>query len=237
MPSTVEKKNKKSSSANKKSKKAHPRGLGESVIPAAKSKKTKISKDDAAEEKNNDAVQPDVSNSVKDIAQEAQTELDDDSDDDTGLFAGNTDAMTLMNAISEYNRMLMKRLSMLEDEAKEQGEQVSKQTIRDTVQDTYNDVKTKYDRKDDDKGTHHSFELPLGDMLHSYGNFDSTPLEDDEQGQEEKPSTGCKNEDSTAHNGDDAGKISIGSGDKDDIVVKVEATKTGITFSIHIPRN
>ncbi|CEP19824.1 hypothetical protein [Parasitella parasitica] len=237
MPSTLEKKNKKSSSSNKKSKKALPQDLNESVVPTSKSKMRKVPVNDATEVADAGSSQEDLSDSVKNLAQEAQADLNEDSDDDAGPFAGNTDAMTLMNAITEYNRMLMKRLSTLEDEAKEQGEQVNKQNVRDTVQNTYNDVKNKYDKKVDNKGTHHSFELPLGDMLHSFGKFDSSPLEDDEQDQEEKPSTYSKDEESTVHNGDDAGKISIGNGDKDDIVVKVEATKTGITFCIHIPRN
>ncbi|KAL9543466.1 hypothetical protein PS6_009271 [Mucor atramentarius] len=241
MPSITEKKSKKS---------------GEPVVPT-KSKKSKKTKtpvidqepeeqlndvtDEITEETNNAA--EDVSDGVKDIAQEAQAELEDDSDEDEGPFAGNTDAMTLMNAISEYNRMLMQRLSSLENEAKEQGEEVSKQSVKDTVQGTYNDIKTKYDRKDDNKGTHHSFELPIGDMMKGYGNFDTTPLEDDDQDNQDskehqEQEKKDKDEESTVHDGEEnSGKLSIGNGDKDDIVVKVEATKTGITFSIHIPRS
>ncbi|KAK4514375.1 uncharacterized protein ATC70_001968 [Mucor velutinosus] len=266
MPSITEKKSKKSgnsssSSSSKKAKKAlaqqNLQDLGEPVVPtkSKKSKKTKtpvIDQEEPEEQLNdvtdeiteeiNNAAQ-DVSDGVKDIAQEAQAEIDDDSDEDEGPFAGNTDAMTLMNAISEYNRMLMQRLSSLESEAKEQGEEVSKQSVKDTVQGTYNDIKTKYDKKSDSKGTHHSFELPIGDMMKGYGNFDTTPLEDDDQDNQDseehqKQEKKDKDEESTVHDGEEnSGKLSIGNGDKDDIVVKVEATKTGITFCIHIPRN
>ena len=101
-----------------------------------------------------------------------------------------------------------------------------------------NEVSAKYNKKEQSGGTNHSFELPIGDMMKSYGNFSTTPLSDDEDTTEEKEHTKKATDDEgTTVGGDEGGKIRIGDGEKDDIVVKVEATKTGITFSIHIPRN
>jgi hypothetical protein len=174
----------------------------------------------------------------KEISQYAPTEQEkykdndqdvvsqDDSDEGSDEDTGDTDALTTMNAIMEYNRKLMQRLNQLESQVQEQGNHVSQEALQHTVQGTYNEIKDKYDSGA--SGTHHSFELPIGDMMKGYGNLNTTPLP--EQKKDEETST-------TKDKGDEGNKISIGNGEKDDIVVKVEATKTGITFSIHIPRN
>jgi hypothetical protein len=151
-----------------------------------------------------------------------------DSDDEEG--EGDADALTTMNAIMEYNRMLVQRFQELEE--KTGG--FSKNDVQGTVKDTMDDLQAKYNKKEEPKGTRHSFELPIGDMMKGYANYSSTPLPEAEEKQE--PTKKQEDEESTVK-GDDDGKIRIGDGEKDDIVVKVDATKTGITFSIHIPRN
>lgn len=155
----------------------------------------------------------------------------DDSDDEEEQ--GDADALTTMNAILEYNRMLVRKFQ--EFEKRTRG--FNKQDVQGAVNGTLNEVSAKYNKKDDSKGVHQSFELPIGDMMKGYGSLSSTPLPDDAGKEEaEEPRKKHEDEESTVK-GDDTGKIRIGDGEKDDIVIKVEATKTGITFSIHIPRN
>ncbi|KAI8080235.1 uncharacterized protein B0P05DRAFT_540494 [Gilbertella persicaria] len=176
-----------------------------------------------------------VSEEIKNQAQETIDEAQETMDSEDELNLGDNDALSTMNAIMEYNRQLMQRLNELESQAQSQGQEVSKQTVQDTVQDTYNDIKTKYEKTQEGDGTNHSFELPLGDMMKGYGNLNTEPLPDIHDSLSKKSD---KDEESTVHGGNNEGnKISIGNGGKDDIVVKVEATKTGITFSIHIPRD
>jgi hypothetical protein len=171
-----------------------------------------------------------------------------------------TDALTTMNAIMAYNRQLVSRLQELEQRIEEQGEELS-DSVKDAVSDlkealpdhiTVNQPNLKakedagdftqhmpsYNKSTDTKGTNHSFEFPIGDALLGSGNFNTTPLKDNQDKEEPKK----KNEDEETVNGDEkdtsnGGGIRISDGDKDDIVIKVEATKKGITFSIHIPRN
>lgn len=168
---------------------------------------------------------------IQDIADDATEQLHNAieqivSDDDDKDKIGDDDALTTMNAILEYNRMLVQNLEALE--AKTGG--LKKGDIQNTVHDTMNEVSAKYNKKEESSGTHHSFELPVGDMLKGYGSFSTSEAydKDDKKKNEDEEST-VKD--------DDDGKIRIGDGEKDDIVVKVEATKSGITFSIHIPRN
>ncbi|GAA5817730.1 hypothetical protein MFLAVUS_011281 [Mucor flavus] len=133
------------------------------------------------------------------------------------------DAFTTMNAIMEYNRILVQRLERLEVK---QG--LNKSNVQDTVKDTLNDVSAKYNKKEESGGTHRSFEIPISsDMMKGYGCFSTEPVLDDKD-DTKKSEFG---DDTVKENDDDIVR------EKDDIVVKVEATKTGITFSIHIPRN
>lgn len=138
-----------------------------------------------------------------------------------------SDALTTMNAIMEYNRMLVKRLEALE--SKTGG--LKKGDIQNTVHDTMNEVAAKYHKEEEPSRTHHSFELPVGNTMKGIGSFSTSMANDKED------KTKHNDEESTVKDDDDEGKIRIGNGEKDDIVVKVEATKSGITFSIHIPRN
>ncbi|KAG2208228.1 hypothetical protein INT47_006083 [Mucor saturninus] len=173
---------------------------------------------------------------IKDIANDATEQLQgniekivtgDDSDDNAQSDA---DALTTMNAIMEYNKTLIQKLEALE--ARSGG--LKKGDIQNSVHDTMHEVYTKYNKKEESTGTHqsHVFELPVGDMMKGYGAF-STSITDDKKDKDEKKHT--DDEASTVKDDDD--NIRIGDGVKDDIVVKVEATKGGITFSIHIPRN
>ncbi|GAA5805563.1 hypothetical protein HPULCUR_011082 [Helicostylum pulchrum] len=162
---------------------------------------------------------------IQDIANEAteqvKEELDQDIDSDEEEDYGG-DAFTTINAIMEYNRILVQRLEILEVK---QG--LNKSNVQDTVKDTLDDVSAKYNKKEESSGTHHSFELPVSDMMKGYGCFSTEPVSDD------------KDDTKKSEDGDDTVKESDDDivREKDDIVVKVEATKTGITFSIHIPRN
>lgn len=166
---------------------------------------------------------------IDNVKEQVQNTIDDDSDTE-GEYDG--DALTTMNAIMEYNRMLVQRLHELEDKT-EGG--LNKEAIQNTVQNTMSEVSAKYNKEQSGKGTQHSFELPIGDMMKGYGSLFTEPLPDTNQ---EKDNTKkAEDEENTTVNGSDDGKLHIGNGEKDDIVVKVEATKTGITFSIHIPRN
>ncbi|CAO3611663.1 unnamed protein product [Mucor hiemalis] len=165
---------------------------------------------------------------IDDVKEQVQDTIEDDSETE-GEF--DSDALTTMNAIMEYNRMLVQRLHELED--KTGG--LNKEAVQDTVKNTMDEVSAKYNKEQSGKGTHHSFELPIGDMMKGYGSLSAEPLAD---ASEEKDSAKkADDEENTTVDGGDDGKIHIGNGEKDDIVVKVEATKTGITFSIHIPRN
>ncbi|KAI9245486.1 hypothetical protein EDC94DRAFT_628356, partial [Helicostylum pulchrum] len=161
---------------------------------------------------------------IQDIANEAteqvKEELDQDIDSDEEEDYGG-DAFTTINAIMEYNRILVQRLEILEVK---QG--LNKSNVQDTVKDTLDDVSAKYNKKEESSGTHHSFELPVSDMMKGYGCFSTEPVSDD------------KDDTKKSEDGDDTVKESDDDivREKDDIVVKVEATKTGITFSIHIPR-
>lgn len=134
------------------------------------------------------------------------------------------DAFTTMNAIMEYNRILVQRLERLEVK---QG--LNKSNVQGTVKDTLDEVSAKYNKKEESSGTHHSFELPVSDMMKGYGCFSTEPVSDDKDDTKKSES----GDDTVKENDDDDDIVR----EKDDIVVKVEATKTGITFSIHIPRN
>lgn len=182
---------------------------------------------------------------IKEIANDATEQLQgnieqivagDDSDDNQQSDA---DALTTMNAIMEYNKTLIQKLEALE--ARSGG--LKKGDIQNSVHDTMHEVYTKYNKKEESTGTHqsHVFELPVGDMMKGYGAF-STSITGDKKDKEENNRKSVKNDkkdsdDETSTVKDDDDKIRIGDGEKDDIVVKVEATKGGITFSIHIPRN
>ena len=177
--------------------------------------------------------QGDAIGEAKEQAQEKVNELEQAMDSDDEFYSSDNDALTTMNAIMEYNRQLIQRLNELEANAESKGQEVSKQSVQETVQDTYNDIKAKYEKKQDENGVNHSFELPIGDMMKGYGNFQTEAIPE-----EDAVDNSEKDEEATVHSGaDEANKFSIGSGGKDDIVVKVEATKNGIMFAIHIPRN
>ncbi|KAI9483051.1 MAG: hypothetical protein EXX96DRAFT_128613 [Benjaminiella poitrasii] len=168
----------------------------------------------------------DLQSRIKAYTEKLQNNM---TDDNNNPLDGPDDALTTMNAIMEYNRRLMDRLNNLE-----QHNELDKDDVQNTVQDTYNEVKSEFGQNENSKSIHESFELPIGDMMKGYGSYSSEPLPE----KEAHPKKRDKDEESTLHDDDDgASKIRIGNGDKDDIVVKVEATKTGITFCIHIPRN
>ncbi|KAI8886351.1 hypothetical protein K501DRAFT_283834 [Backusella circina FSU 941] len=184
-------------------------------------------------------------------------EIEDTSGDESDA-PSDTNALTTMDAIMAYNRQLVARLHELEHKIEKQGED-----LNDTVKDAVGDLKEalphhdnvdqskskpkeetgdftqampSYNKSTDTKGTNHSFEFPIGDALMGSGNFSTTPLEDEHKEEEPKK----RNEDEETVKGEDdtsGGGIRISDGDKDDIVIKVEATKKGITFCIHIPRN
>lgn len=169
-----------------------------------------------------------------------------DNDDSDSEGVTDCDALTTMNAIMEYNKKLMQKLIQLENMQKKHGK-ITKEHVQETVKDTYDEVKSKYDQT---LPKNASFELPIGDILQSYGNFTTEELPDNEEEEDdddveheelEEEDEAHHDEDTTVHDGEEpktsSGSISLGNGDKDDIVVKVEATKTGITFCIHIPRN
>lgn len=157
---------------------------------------------------------------------------DNDSDEDR---QSDTDALTTMNAIMEYNKRLVQKLEALE--AKSGG--LQKGDIQNSVQDTMHEVYSKYNKKEQSTGTHqsHSFELPVGDMMKGYGAFSTSIIKDKDKKNNDDETSTVKDDDEASTVKDDDDKIRIGDGEKDDIVVKVEATKSGITFSIHIPRN
>ncbi|CAO3700509.1 unnamed protein product [Rhizopus stolonifer] len=112
--------------------------------------------------------------------------------------------------IMEYNRKLLQKIQELEKNNKDLKE------------------KSVTPKKDEEKkGTNQTFEFPIGEMLESYGSLNtSEPPEEEEKGAENN-----KEEET------ESGKIRISDGDKDDIVVKVDATRKGITLTLHIPRN
>ncbi|KAI8387353.1 hypothetical protein BD560DRAFT_382189 [Blakeslea trispora] len=227
----------KSTKKKVKSKKPKDNALPTDEVKETLSNQDKLSGIDQAQQSVKKAVDKNSSGQVideaKEQAQEKVNELEQSIDTDDEFYSSDNDALSTMNAIMEYNRQLIQRLNELESKAESKGQEVSKQSVQDTVQDTYNDVKAKYEKKQDDNGVNHSFELPIGDMMKGYGNFQTEALPDDDAAESNE-----KDEESTVHSGADEGnKISIGSGGKDDIVVKVEATKTGIMFAIHIPRN
>ncbi|KAG2230353.1 hypothetical protein BDF21DRAFT_428280 [Thamnidium elegans] len=181
---------------------------------------------DAIEDSDKESDDDDKVESIQEIANEAteqvKEELDQaiDSDDEEEDYGD--DAFTTMNAIMEYNRIMVQRLERLDVK---QG--LNKSNVRDTAKDTLDDVSAKYNKKEESSGTHHSFELPVSDMMKGYGCFSTEPVSDD------------KDDTKKSEDGDDTVKEDDDDivREKDDIVVKVEATKTGITFSIHIPRN
>lgn len=205
-------------------------------------KNDKLNKDNMTKEAKDavDHVRNELGNKLDSIAPE---DSDDDSDGVTDC-----DALTTMNAIMEYNKKLMAKLLELENKAKKNGK-ITKENVQETVKDTYDEVKSKYDTT---LPKNASFELPIGDLLQSYGNFTTEEYSDGDEEHEgvhvedvenEDNEEAHHDEDTTVHegeetnNGTSSGSISLGNGDRDDIVVKVEATKTGITFQIHIPRN
>lgn len=183
--------------------------------------------DDDDEEEEEEEVMTKKGN-IQDIANKATKEMQGklkqavDSDSEEETVDG--DAMTTMNAIIEYNKMLVQRLEKLEADTG----RLKKSDVQGTVKDTMNDVSAKYNKKEESTGTQHSFELPIGrDMMQGYGCFSTEPISDDKDDSK-------KSDDGEATIKDGGDTIVR---EKDDIVVKVEATKTGITFSIHIPRS
>ncbi|KAG1049964.1 hypothetical protein G6F43_007739 [Rhizopus delemar] len=178
---------------------------------------------DQAVEKKEDA--KDVIDETKDRVKES-TESDSESLQDA-------DALTTMNAIMEYNRKLMQRIAELEGQ--NDSDKDPKEAVKDTVQDITEEVKDKQEKASKKGGSTHTFEFPLGDMMKSYGSLATSELPEETPEKEEK-----KNEDdnSSVNNDDsESNNLRIGDGDKDDIVVKVDATRKGITLTIHIPRN
>ncbi|KAG1450628.1 hypothetical protein G6F56_008298 [Rhizopus delemar] len=113
--------------------------------------------------------------------------------------------------IMEYNRKLLQRIQELEKNNKDLKE------------------KSVTPKKDEEKkGTNQTFEFPIGEMLESYGSLNTS-----EPPEEEEEATAENNREEET----ESGKIRISDGDKDDIVVKVDATRKGITLTLHIPRN
>lgn len=179
---------------------------------------------DQAVEKKEDA--KDVTDETKDRVKES-TESDSENLQDA-------DALTTMNAIMEYNRKLMQRIAELEGQ--NDSDKDPKEAVKDTVQDVTEEAKGEQEKASKKDGSTHTFEFPLGDMMKSYGSLGTSELPEETPEKEEEKRN--EDENSSVNNDDSEGNhLRIGDGDKDDIVVKVDATRKGITLTIHIPRN
>ncbi|KAI9281545.1 hypothetical protein BY458DRAFT_544294 [Sporodiniella umbellata] len=123
-----------------------------------------------------------------------------------------------MNTIMEYNRQLLQRIQELEK---------SNKALLENTKSVNKKSKPKAE-----KGTSQTFEFPIGEMLENFGTLDtSDPVNDDPV--DDPPNGDIQEEEGEV----EGGNIRISDGDRDDIIVKVDATRKGITLTLHIPRN
>lgn len=166
---------------------------------------------------------------IEHVADKAQDKVKDQVESDME-GSHDSDALNTMNAILEYNRKLMQKLNELEDQ--KDSIKDPEKTAEDTAQDTMKEVKDEKKEAEDKGRSNYSFELPIGDIMKSYGSMSTSELPNRE------PKKEYENETVTANkNTSEPHKACTGEAEKDDIVVKVDATRDGITLTIHIPRN
>ncbi|ORE01951.1 hypothetical protein BCV72DRAFT_216282 [Rhizopus microsporus var. microsporus] len=166
---------------------------------------------------------------VEHVADKAQDKVKDQIESDME-GSQDADALSVMNAILEHNRKLMQKLNELENQ-KDSIKDIEK-IVEDTAQDTMKEVEDKKKEAEDKGGANYSFELPIGDVMKSYGSLSTSELPDKEPKKEDEDETATMNE-----NTSEPHKTCADETEKDDIVVKVDATRDGITLTIHIPRN
>ncbi|CEJ00927.1 hypothetical protein RMCBS344292_14967 [Rhizopus microsporus] len=166
---------------------------------------------------------------VEHVADKAQAKIKDQIESDME-GSHDTDALSTMNAILEYNRKLMQKLNELEDQ--KDSIKDPEKTAEDTAQDTVKEVKDEKKEVEDKGRPNYSFELPIGDVMKSYGSLSTSELPNKESKKEDENETATVNK-----NFSEPHKARANEAEKDDIVVKVDATRDGITLTIHIPRN
>ncbi|CAO3679043.1 hypothetical protein G6F70_005491 [Rhizopus microsporus] len=165
---------------------------------------------------------------VEHVADKAQDKVKDQIESDMEGSHHDTDALSTMNAILEYNRKLMQKLNELEDQ--KDSIKDPEKTAEDTAKDTVKEVKNEKKETEDKGRSNYSFELPIGDVMKSYGSLSTSELPNREAKEDGNETATVNKNTSEPH------KARADEAEKDDVVVKVDATRDGITLTIHIPR-